>query len=173
MKFKKLLVLSAFWLTASSVSAEVPENKWTMPEPTGLEFTTFTDDGTRYYLYNPAAKMFFASGNGWNTQASLRTFGMEIWLQTATESDAPEGSYELWDNNVNNPARSTGEGNMFTDDGDATWVEDYIIVDKLHYRNNRGDILLHIWNLHIAYSAAWGQLLKFGFKSQLAVQVYF
>jgi hypothetical protein len=41
----------------------------------------------------------------------------------ATEADAPSGSYELCDNNVNNPARSTGEGNMFTDDGDATWVD--------------------------------------------------
>lgn len=94
-----------------------------MPEPTGLEFTTFTDDGTRYILYNPATKMFFASGNGWNTMASLRTFGMEIWLDAATEEDAPEGSYRLCDNNVNNPARSTGEGDMFTDDGNSTWVD--------------------------------------------------
>ena len=124
MKFSKLLVLSALWLgIASSAKAEVPEGIWTMPEPTGLEFTTFTDDGTRYILYNPATKMFFASGNGWNTMASLRTFGMEIWLDAATEEDAPEGSYRLCDNNVNNPARSTGEGDMFTDDGDATWVD--------------------------------------------------
>lgn len=123
MKLTKLLVLSALWLIGLSANAAVPDGVWTMPEPQGLEFTTFTDDGTHYILYNEKAKMFFASGNGWNTQASLRTFGMEIWLQTATESDAPEGSYELWDNNVNNPARSTGEGNMFTDDGDATWVD--------------------------------------------------
>ena len=123
MKLTKLLVLSALWLIGLSAKAAVPEGVWTMPEPQGLEFTTFTDDGTRYILYNQKSKMFFASGNGWNTQASLRTFGMEIWLTTSSEADAPEGSYELWDNNVNNPARSTGEKNMFTDDGDATWVD--------------------------------------------------
>ena len=124
MKFSKLLVLSAlFAFAANSAKAGVPDGVWTMPEPQGLQFTTFTDDGERYYLYNPATKMFFASGNGWNTMASLRTFGMEIWLQAATEEDAPEGSYELWDNNVNNTARQTGEHNMFTDDGDASWVD--------------------------------------------------
>jgi hypothetical protein len=123
MKIAKLLVLTALWLVAGSVKAAVPDGVWTMPEPQGLEFTTFTDDGTRYYLYNPAAKMFFASGNNWNTQASLRTFGNEIWLQEATEADAPEGSYELWNNNVNNPARNTGSLNMFTDDGNSTWVD--------------------------------------------------
>ena len=94
-----------------------------MPEPIGLEFTEFTTDGERYILYNPDTKLFFASGNGWNTMASLRTFGMEIWVQESAEEDAPEGSYELWGNNVNNPARSTGELNMFTDDGNSTWVD--------------------------------------------------
>ena len=123
MKFAKLLVLSALLLLGSVAKAAVPDGVWTMPEPQGLEFTTFTDDGTHYILYNPAAKMFFASGNGWNTMASLRTFGMEVWLQPASEADAPEGSYNLCDLNVNNPERSTGEGNIFTDDGDASWVD--------------------------------------------------
>ena len=125
MKFKKLLVLSAFWLTASSLSAAVPENTWTMPEPTGLEFTTFTDDGTRYYLYNPAAKMFFASGNSWGTQASVRTFGYPFWVEPSYEVDAPEGSYELWDD-FNNPGERgdvSGPHNLFTDDGGSTWVD--------------------------------------------------
>ena len=122
MKFKKLLVLSMLSLFGTSAWAAVPDGIWTMPEPQGLEFTTFTDDGTRYILYNPATKMFFASGNGWNTMASLRTFGNEIWLDAATEADAPEGSYELW-NNDRNPARGTGEHNMFTDDGNSTWVD--------------------------------------------------
>ena len=67
MKFKKLLVLSMLSLFGTSAWADVPEGIWTMPEPQGLEFTTFTDDGTHYILYNPATKMFFASGNGWNT----------------------------------------------------------------------------------------------------------
>ncbi len=123
MKFKKLLVLSMLSLMGTSAWAAVPEGVWTMPEPQGLEFTTFTDDGERYILYHPATKMFFSSGNGWNTMASLRTFGMELWLQEATESDAPEGSYELWDENVNNPERTTGTGNIFTDDGNASWVD--------------------------------------------------
>ncbi|MCR4958307.1 MAG: dockerin type I repeat-containing protein [Prevotella sp.] len=109
--------------SVSSAKAGVPDGVWTMQDPQGLEFTTFTDDGTRYYLYNPTTKMFFSSGNGWNTMASLRTFGMEMWLQEATEADAPEGSYELWDNNVNNSARNTGEHNIFTDDGNASWVD--------------------------------------------------
>ena len=124
MKFTKLLVLGVLALLGvNSAWAEVPDGVWTIPEPQGLEFTTFTDDGTHYYLYNPSTKMFFASGNGWNTQASLRNFGNEVWLQSATEADAPEGSYELWNNNVNNPARSTGNGNLFTDDGDASWCD--------------------------------------------------
>jgi len=123
MKIKKLLVLSMLSLMGTSAWAAVPDGVWTMPEPTGLEFTEFTTDGERYILYNPTAKLFFASGNGWNTMASLRTFGMEIWVTESAEEDAPEGSYELWDNNVNNPARSTGELNMFTDDGNSTWVD--------------------------------------------------
>ena len=123
MKFKKLLVLSMLSLMGTSAWAAVPDGVWSMPEPTGLEFTDFTTDGERYIHYNPTAKLFFASGNGWNTMASLRTFGMEIWVQESAEEDAPEGSYELWDNNVNNPARSTGELNMFTDDGNSTWVD--------------------------------------------------
>ena len=124
MKFSKLLVLSAMWLVGVSANAEVPDGVWTMPEPTGLEFTTFTADGTQYYLYNPGAKMFFASGNSWNTQASVRTFGYPFWLEPTAEEDAPEGSYELWDD-FYNPDRSdvVGYHNCFTDDGGSTWVD--------------------------------------------------
>lgn len=129
MKVSKLLVLSAlFAFTANNAKAGVPDGPWVMPEPQGLEFTTFTVDvddpaSHHYYLYNPASKMFFASGNGWNTMASLRTFGMEIWLQSATEENAPEGTYELWDNNVNNPNRTTGEHNIFTENVNQSWVD--------------------------------------------------
>ena len=107
----------------TSAWAEVPDGVWTMPEPTGLEFTTFTDDGTHYYLYNPGAKMFLASGNSWNTQASVRVYGYAFWLQGATEEGAPEGSYELW-NYVENPQRSdvTGDHNVFFDGG-SFWVD--------------------------------------------------
>ena len=123
MIYTRLIIMSLFCLIGSKATATVPDGIWTMPEPTGLEFTTFTTDGERYILYNPDTKLFFASGNGWNSMACLRTFGMEIWVQESAEEDAPEGSYELWDNNVNNPARSTGELNMFTDDGNSTWVD--------------------------------------------------
>ena len=123
MKLKKLLVLSAlFAFAANGAKAGVPEGVWTMPEPQGLEFTTFTDDGEHYYLYNTAAKMFFSAGNNWGTQASVRTFGIQVWLEPATEEDAPDGSYELWDENIN-PERSTGSGNVFTDDGNSSWVD--------------------------------------------------
>ena len=118
MKFKKLLVMSVMALTGTTTYASVPDGIWTMPEPQGLEFTTFTDDGTRYYLYNPGAKMFFASGNSWNTQASARVYGYAFWLEPATEAGAPEGTYELW-NYVDNPQRTdvTGNHNVFFDGG--------------------------------------------------------
>ena len=125
MKFSKLLVLSALWLgMASAAKAEVPQSQWVIPEPQGLEFTTFTDDATQYYLYNPGAKMFFASGNSWNTQASVRAFGYPFWVEPSMEEDAPEGSYELWDNFSNaDRADVTGPHNLFTDDGGSTWVD--------------------------------------------------
>ena len=125
MKISRLLVLTALWLgiTGSAKAADLTGN-WIMPTPTGLEFTTFTDDGEHYYLYNEAAKMFFSSGNSWNTQASVRTFGYPFWLQYSEEADAPEGSYELW-NDFYNPDRSdvSGPHNCFTDDGGSTWVD--------------------------------------------------
>lgn len=122
----KLLVLSAlFAMSVGSAKAGVPEGVWSIPEPQGLEFTTFTDDGTRYYLYNPAAKMFFGSGNSWGTQASVRTFGYPFWLEPATEAGAPDGTYELWDDfyNPDDRADVTGPHNCFTDDGGSTWVD--------------------------------------------------
>ena len=102
----------------------VPDGIWDIPEPQGLEFTTFTSDGTYYYLYNPGAKMFFASGNSWNTQASVRTFGYPFWVTESSEEGAPEGSYELWDD-FSNADRTdvTGPHNLFTDDGGSTWVD--------------------------------------------------
>ena len=124
MKFSKLLVLSALWLgIAGSAKAEVPDGIWAMPEPSGLVFTDVTfDDYQRYYLYNADAKMFFASGNEWSTRASVATFGYEVWLVASSEVDAPEGSYELWDN-CQHPDRILGDKNCFTDDGGSTWVD--------------------------------------------------
>ena len=126
MKISRLLVLTALWLgiTGSAKAADLT-GVWTMPDPSGsLVFTTITDDGERYYLYNEAAKMFFGSGNSWNTQASVRTFGYPFWLEATSEEDAPEGSYELW-NDFYNPDRGdvSGPHNCFTDDGGSTWVD--------------------------------------------------
>ena len=123
MKIAKLLALTALWLSASSVKAVVPDGIWTMPEPQGLEFTDVTfDDYTRYYLYNPAAKMFFASGNEYNTRASLATFGYEVWFTSSVEEDAPAGSYQFNDNCAH-PDRNLGDKDLFTDDGGSTWVD--------------------------------------------------
>ena len=126
MKIAKLLVLSALLLLGSSVRAAIPDGVWSIPEPTGLQFTDVTlDEGvTHFYLYNPTAKMFFYSGNDWNTRASLGSKGFEMWFTTSTEADAPEGTYEFWDV-FDNPDRSdvTGDHNLFTDDGGATWVD--------------------------------------------------
>lgn len=128
MKISKLLVLTALWLgITSSAKADVPDGVWNIPEPQGLEFTELTfDDYNHYVLYNPAAKMFFASGNEWSTRASISKFGYEIWFVASTESDdtytAPEGTYEFWDNCAH-PDRNLGEKNMFTDDGGSTWVD--------------------------------------------------
>ncbi len=126
MKISKLLVLSAAWLgMSSSAMADVPEGVWTMPEPTGLEFTDEmpTNEG-QAYLYNPAAKMFFYSGYSWNTTAALSPNAFQIWFEPSTEADAPEGSFEFWDY-FDNPDRSdvTGRHNCFTDDGGATFVD--------------------------------------------------
>ena len=123
MKIAKLLAMSALWLTASSAMAEVPDGIWTVPEPQGLEFTEFVED-EHCYLYNPDAKMFFYSGNEWNTRAGLGSKGFEMWFSYATEDDAPEGSYDF--NDVfDNPDRSdvSGDHNLFTDDGGSTWVD--------------------------------------------------
>ena len=123
MKISKLLVLSTLWLSAASVKAEVPDGVWTLQEPQGLEYTDVTfDDGVRYYLYNPGAKMFFASGNDWNTRASVATFGYEVWFTAAVEADAPEGSY-VFNDNCAHPDRNLGDKTLFTDNDGSTWVD--------------------------------------------------
>ena len=123
MKISKLLVLTVLWLTAIGAKAEVPDGVWTIPEPQGLQFTDVSfDDGNRYYLYNPQAKLFFASGNDWNTRASVAAFGYEVWFTTSTEADAPEGSYQFNDNCAH-PDRNLGDKDLFTDDGGSTWVD--------------------------------------------------
>ena len=123
MKISRLLVLTALWLGMTGVAkAEVPDNVWTVPAPTGLEFTDVTLDGQHYYLFNPASNLFFASGNEWNTRASLASFGYEVWFTPAEEEGAPEGSY-VFNDNCQHPDRQLGEKTLFTDDGGSTWCD--------------------------------------------------
>ena len=128
MKIKKLLVLSILSLMGTSAWAEVPDGVWTVPEPQGLEFTELTfDDYTRYYLYNPASKMFFASGNEWSTRASVASFGYEVWFTSegmwqGESLTAPEGSY-FFNDNCAHPDRNLGDKDLFTDGGGSTWVD--------------------------------------------------
>ena len=129
MKLSKLLVLGALLATVSSAKAGVPDSPWVMPEPQGLEYTDLTfDDGQKYYFYSPAAKMFFASANEWNTRASVCTFANPFWFTTteqcagSKDRTAPEGYYFLNDD-VTNPARQMTNKDLFTDDGGATWCD--------------------------------------------------
>ena len=108
----------------SSVKAAELTGVWTVAEPQGLQFTdVMPTSQSEAYLYNPTAKMFFASGNEWNTRAGIAEFGYYVYFTASTEADAPEGSYEFW-NLCTNPNRVfTNETNLFTDDGGSTWVD--------------------------------------------------
>ena len=81
MKFKKLLVLSALWLSSLGVWA-VDGGVWVKPAfpaiPEVSQFTTYeavttADDGAEkaVYLYNVATHLFYSSGNNWGTHASI------------------------------------------------------------------------------------------------------
>ena len=125
MKISRLLVLAGLWLgvTGTTNAADLT-GTWTVVEPTGLEFTdVIPSTPDEAYLYNPAAKMFYASGNEWNTRAGVASFGYYVYFTESTEGDAPEGSYELW-NLCTNPNRVfSNETNVFTDDGGSSWVD--------------------------------------------------
>ena len=125
MKISRLLVLSALWLgLTGTATADVPEGVWTMPEPTGLEFTsTLPTERFQACLYNPTAKMFFASANDWNTRASVASFAYDVWFTAAEEADAPAGTY-VFNNLVTNPNRPfDNPTTLFTDDGGSTWCD--------------------------------------------------
>ena len=81
MKFKKLLVLSALWLSSLGVWA-VDGGVWVKPAfpaiPEVSQFTTYeavttADEGAEkaVYLYNVATHLFYSSGNNWGTHASI------------------------------------------------------------------------------------------------------
>lgn len=81
MKFKKLLVLSALWLSSLGVWA-VDGGVWVKPAfpaiPEVSQFTTYeavttADEGAEkaVYLYNVATHLFYSGGNNWGTHASI------------------------------------------------------------------------------------------------------
>ena len=81
MKFKKLLVLSALWLSSLGVWA-VDGGVWVKPAfpaiPEVSQFTTYeavttAADGAEkaVYLYNVDSHLFYSSGNNWGTHASI------------------------------------------------------------------------------------------------------
>ena len=88
MKFKKLLVLSALWLTAMGAMAAVAEvrEKPAFPKTQGFVASESTDQ--YYYLFNVDAQAFFTEGNAWGTQVSLGATGLKVAF-------VPEGDYYL------------------------------------------------------------------------------
>ena len=79
MKFAKLLVLSALWLTASSAVAAIADNVRQKPAITATQgFEASESIDTYYYLYNVGAQAFFTQGNAWGTQASIGSTGIKV-----------------------------------------------------------------------------------------------
>jgi hypothetical protein len=78
MKFKKLLVLSALWLTAMSAMAAIADvrEKPAFPATQGFVASEYVDD--YFYLFNVDAQAFFTEGNAWGTQVSLGATGLKV-----------------------------------------------------------------------------------------------
>ena len=89
MKLKKLLVLSALWLTATGAMAAIAEvrEKPAIPKTQGFVASESTDQ--YYYLYNVDAQAFFTEGNAWGTQVSLGPTGLKAAF-------VPEGTAYLF-----------------------------------------------------------------------------
>ena len=87
MKFSKLLVLGALWLTAGSAMAEIVDGVRQKPVPATTSFVVETE----VYIYNTGAKSFFTQGNSWATQASVSDEGRKMQFIARAE----EGVYEL------------------------------------------------------------------------------
>ena len=78
MKFKKLLVLSALWLAASSAMAAIVDGVRVKPTPSATQGFVASEDVEQYfYLYNVDAQAFFTEGNAWGTQVSLGATGLK------------------------------------------------------------------------------------------------
>ena len=119
MKFKKLLVLSALWLTASGAMAAIVDGVRQKPVPSAMQgFVASESTETYYYLYNVDAKGFFTEGNAWGTQVSIGSTGLKVAF--IVDSDY-EGAYLFNDfSNAKNSWKLTffdNEGSMFVDLG--------------------------------------------------------
>ena len=117
MKFKKLLVLSALWLTASGAMAAIVDGVRQKPVPSAMQgFVASESTETYYYLYNVDAKGFFTEGNSWGTQVSIGSTGLKVAF--IVDSDY-EGAYLFNDfSNAKNSWKLVffdNEGAMFVD----------------------------------------------------------
>ena len=119
MKFKKLLVLSALWLTASGAMAAIVDGVRQKPVPSATQgFVASESTETYYYLYNVDAKGFFTEGNSWGTQVSIGSTGLKVAFIVDSDYD---GAYLFNDfSNAKNSWKLTffdNEGAMFVDLG--------------------------------------------------------
>ncbi len=87
MKISRLIVLTAFWLIASSTSATITNGIRQKPVPTKTQgFVASANLDEYYYLYNTKAKAFFTEGNSWGTQASLGDYGLPVAFTADSEN---------------------------------------------------------------------------------------
>ena len=119
MRFKKLLVLSALCLSASSVMATIVDGVRQKPQPSAtMGFVASESTDTYYYLYNVDAKGFFTEGNAWGTQVSIGNKGLKVAF--IVDSEYPD-AYQFNDFSLaKNSWKLTffdNEGAMFVDLG--------------------------------------------------------
>ncbi|MCQ2112146.1 MAG: hypothetical protein MJY95_02250 [Bacteroidaceae bacterium] len=91
---KKLLSLSIALLMTVGAMAQ-----WTLPTYNFVPFQTvedFEESGTFFYLYNPAAEMFFGPGNSWGTQGSITYNPSQAYFTKAFEEGETEEEWAEW-----------------------------------------------------------------------------
>ena len=113
MKIKKLLVLGALCLTASSAVAEIVDGVRQRPAATWM--AEYPEAEQIVYLYNVAARQFFCGGNDWNTRASVSPKGYQVKLV-----DAGDGTVEIVDYVE---TQSEWKSTFSTEDAGAIWVD--------------------------------------------------
>jgi hypothetical protein len=116
MKFSKLLVLSALWLTATSAMATIVDGVRQRPVPAQAQ--EFAEE-TEFYLYNVKAHRFFIGANDYGTRASIAANGYKV--KFVVNDAAPEGTLEFTDR-VESKSNAW-MGVFSTSDGQAIWVD--------------------------------------------------